>query len=75
MAIIEVAYKKKKNNISEQIMNEDVQQYLDQFRSHLSQFKVRLNSFTKSIENVFERRVEKRKYALFHRWKESNLAS
>jgi hypothetical protein len=56
-------------------MNEDVQQYLDQFRSHLSQFKVRLSNFTKGIENVYMKRFEKRKMAMFHRWKESIVAA
>ena len=56
-------------------MNEDVQQYLDQFRSHLSQFKVRLSNFAKGIENCITARFEKKKATLFHRWKESVLTA
>jgi hypothetical protein len=65
IAIFEVAFKKKDNSISNQIINDDVQQYLDHFRSSLEQFKVRLNSFSRGLEGLFLRRQQKQATSLF----------
>jgi hypothetical protein len=56
IAIFEVAFKKKEESVSDHIITDDVQQYLDQFRSSLDQFKVRLNSFSRNLEGLFVRR-------------------
>jgi hypothetical protein len=56
IAIFEVAFKKKDASVSEQIITDELQQYLDQFRSSLDQFKVRMTSFSRGLESLFVRR-------------------
>jgi len=58
IAILEVGYKKKEN--TEAVMTDEIQQYIDQFRSLLAQFKVRLNSFSRNLENLCTKRQEKK---------------
>ena len=52
ISVLEVGYKRR-DGTEAAVMTPEVQQYLDQFRSMLNQFKVRLNSFSRSIENIF----------------------
>jgi len=59
IAIFEVAYKKKLEQ-TEYLLTDEIQQYLDQFRSQLCQFRVRLNSFSRNLENVFLRKLQKK---------------
>ena len=70
IAILEVAFKKRDPAYSKTIMTEDIQDYLNQFRSNLVQFKVRLGSFSRSLENVFQRRHEKKMCKVFQNWKQ-----
>ena len=69
-AILEVAYKKR---ASEEIMTDDIQNYIDQLRSSLNQFKVRLNSFVRITENLFTRRKQRRVCQFLQSWKEHVL--
>lgn len=46
VAVLEVGYKKRSNN---PLMTQDMQSYIDQFRSHLDQFSVRLTSFCRGL--------------------------
>ena len=72
VAVLEVGFKKRKTAL-QPLLTEDMQSYLDQFRSHLSQFKVRLGSFTKSLTGLYQRRQEKRACQLFQRWKQATV--
>ena len=58
IAILEVGYKRKE--IQEAVITDEIQQYIDQFRSSLGQFKVRLNSFSRNLENLCVKRQEKK---------------
>jgi hypothetical protein len=51
-------------------MTDDIQQYLDQFRSLLGQFKVRLNSFSRNLENLIVKRQQKKACQVFQQWKQ-----
>jgi len=68
IAIFEVGFKRRMDS---DIMTDDIQHYLDQFRSSLGQFKVRLNSFTRNLENLIARRTEKRLIQKFQLWKQT----
>jgi hypothetical protein len=68
IAVFEVAYKKRLPS-NENLLTEEIQEYLDQFRSHLNQFKVRLNGFTRNLENLFIKRQQKAKVKTFQTWK------
>ena len=67
VAVIEVGYKKRSTN---PLLTQDMQSYIDQFRSHLDQFSVRLTSYCRGLQACIKRRQDRRTCQVFQRWKE-----